>query len=239
MAGNPWFWIAAFFAGTTLAGVALWAWERGRRGLKERYLEELQEVQQRLEGELARHVRSGEKRAEELADARRRLERAKKRVLDVQAAEEGWRQERRKLESRLELRETELREGRERLERVEAELRLGERRAAEQRAELERARAATADRSRQRDRTREGTDADAERSRIRELEKRVREAEGEARRYRTRERTHRRLYDVIKGELDVMKDRVRALERGRDDGSSLPEPGRPGPDATEEPASES
>jgi hypothetical protein len=46
---------------------------------------------------------------------------------------------------------------------------------------------------------------------VRRLAARVREVEAESARYRQRARTHRRLYMVIRGELDVARDRIRAL----------------------------
>ncbi len=59
---------------------------------------------------------------------------------------------------------------------------------------------------------------------LRDLAQKLMEAERETTRYRSRERTHRRLYIVIKGELDVARDRLAAL------GAPASEPPHPPPD---------
>ena len=52
---------------------------------------------------------------------------------------------------------------------------------------------------------------DAAEAEVRRLNGQIREVERDALRYRQRERTHRRLYMVMRGELDAAKDRLRQL----------------------------
>jgi chromosome segregation ATPase len=59
---------------------------------------------------------------------------------------------------------------------------------------------------------------------LRDLTQKLQEAERETTLYRSRERTHRRLYIVIKGELDVARDRLADL------GAPAPEAPHPPPD---------
>lgn len=207
----PWIWIGALLTLASGVGWGLWWTERGRRLRGERHLQELRQLQAQLEAELSRHARAAEKRAEELSDLRRRLERAKKRAFESGTAEGSRQQQWQKLEARLELREHELQEALDAIGRTEAALRLARRSASDLQAELDRLRSRpAADPAESEKRLHR---AEAAESRTKELQEQLRDAERETRRYRTRERTHRRLYAAIKGELDVMKDRVRALEQ--------------------------
>ncbi|RIL03971.1 MAG: hypothetical protein DCC71_14545, partial [Proteobacteria bacterium] len=65
--------------------------------------------------------------------------------------------------------------------------------------------------------------ADAAEEEVRRLQGQLRELERESMRYRQRERTHRRLYMVIRGELDAAKDRIRHLT-GAPPGEAFSEP---------------
>jgi hypothetical protein len=79
------------------------------------------------------------------------------------------------------------------------------------RTEAERAAARVANETTQQsDATREERDALTQR--VAALDTRAGDAEREAGRYRQRWRTQQRLYMVIRGELEIAKDRIRALE---------------------------
>jgi hypothetical protein len=61
---------------------------------------------------------------------------------------------------------------------------------------------------------------------VRRLGAQIRDVERDAMRYRQRERTHRRLYLVIRGELGAAQDRIRQLS-GAEPGEAFVEPDGP------------
>jgi len=61
---------------------------------------------------------------------------------------------------------------------------------------------------------------------VRRLSAQLRDLERDAMRYRQRERTHRRLYLVIRGELGAAQDRIRQLT-GAAPGEAFVEPDGP------------
>src|SRR4029453_631632 len=72
---------------------------------------------------------------------------------------------------------------------------------------------------------------DAAEAEVRRLGGQIHEIERDAMRYRQRERTHRRLYMVIRGEPDAAKDRIRTLT-GAPPGDAFSEP-ESGPDKSD------
>jgi hypothetical protein len=72
--------------------------------------------------------------------------------------------------------------------------------------------------------------ADAAEEEVRRLNAQIRDVERDALRYRQRERTHRRLYLVIRGELGAAQDRIRQLSGGPP-GEAFTEPDGPLDDA--------
>ena len=67
---------------------------------------------------------------------------------------------------------------------------------------------------------------------MRRLTGQLRDVERDAQRYRQRERTHRRLYLVIRGELGAAQDRIRQLS-GAEPGEAFVEPDDPRDAASE------
>jgi hypothetical protein len=78
--------------------------------------------------------------------------------------------------------------------------------------------------------------ADAAEEEVRRLNARIRDVERDAMRFRQRERTHRRLYLVIRGELGAAQDRIRHLS-GAPPGEAFAEPDGPH-DAADDPLAE-
>lgn len=175
-------------------------------------------------------------RDNELADLRQRLEKTKRRAFTAQ-------EERAPLAARIAALETELgdreRDGkrlRDEVARLEGELEGGARERTRLRDDaarnaLERdkaARVVRVDPDEHRALTQRLEAAEEE---VRRLAGQIKDVERDALRYRQRERTHRRLYIVIRGELEAAKDRIRTLT-GAPPGEAFSEP-EPGDDPTD------
>jgi chromosome segregation ATPase len=151
------------------------------------------------------------RRGEELGELKRRFEKTKKRAAQEREAHGGEDERRSRLEEDLALRTAEVRELRAELERTQAELvqlsaevgRLRER--PPKRVEVPSP--GDADKLRDLERERESTDADLAKQR-----KALAEVEARNRKLRERLDRHQKLYLVIKGQLEVAKDRIRMLE---------------------------
>jgi len=200
-----------------LVGVG-WRGERGRRAALEQEVARLGEELARARQEA--RARAGRDRGEELAALRRKLEKARRRAFAAQ-------EERRPLEARAAEAETRVREREAEIARLRGELEGLAARAAAAAQEAERLRAQLDEARRQAAAARIdpeehrslGLRAAAAEAEVRRLGEALREAAQEASRWRQRERVQRRAYTVLRGELEVAKDRVRELT-----GSAAPPP---------------
>jgi len=205
-----WLVAALATAGAALGWLA-WRGEGARRAALEAEAEELRARVDLVGAEAGARTRRAEEREAELQELRRKLDKAKRRAFAAQ--EERAPREARvaEVEGELETRDREIRRLRDEGLRLAGELERSAREVQRLREELAKAppREAGADPE-----ALAALDARAGRAEeaARSLEARLREVEHEASRYRQRERTHRRLYMVIKGELDAAKDRIRALQ---------------------------
>jgi chromosome segregation ATPase len=151
------------------------------------------------------------RRGEELGELKRRFEKVKKRAAQDREAHGGEDERRSRLEEDLALRTAEVRDVRAELERTQAELvqlstevgRLRER--PPQRVEVPSP--GDANKLRDLERERESADAALEKQR-----KAIADVEARNRKLRERLDRHQKLYLVIKGQLEVAKDRIRMLE---------------------------
>lgn len=241
-------WIAGALLLAGLAGaVAAWRTEALRRRHAEKALADAQREAdaQRAEAESAR--RKGGRRDGELQDLRRRLDRAKRRANAAQQEREPLAERAAALENQLAAREREGREAREAAERAERAFGEAERERVRLEASLEQAAARNGPDAAAR-LEREAARADEERARAERaeaecarLERRARQAEREAGRYRQRERTQRRLYTVVRSQLEAAHDRIRGLEgrppRGRPAPPPPPELAEPGAEEARPPGS--
>lgn len=203
-------WIVAVLAVGAAAGMAV-AWRARSQRCRELDAT-LAGLQGELEEERQRHERrqrSWEERGRELAELRRKLDKAKKRAFDASESTTSLEERISELEKRATSREQEAQEARLVAEGLREKLE-GERKRAE---ELTRKLAGAGPRVDPQEAASSTKRALAAEAELAELTEKLRAAEREASRYRTRERTHRRLYMVIKGELDAAKDRLRALDR--------------------------
>jgi chromosome segregation ATPase len=218
---SPWI-VVGIASAVAALGWLLWRSERRFRVRAERDVGELCEQSASLEAELSRRARSAEKRSQELIELRRKLDKTKKRAFEASGGTVDLEARIGELEERLRAREQETREARDAAARITQEL-VGERHAvAELRQKvLPLEHAAPEDRE---DLAKLKRRAEAAETQVKQLTEKLKNAEREASRYRTRERTHRRLYAAIKGELDVLKDRLRTLERARGDPASRSSP---------------
>jgi chromosome segregation ATPase len=165
------------------------------------------------EQELARRTRAAKERSQELTELRRKLDKTKKRAYSAHEETSGLEGRVRELEETARRREVEAREARAEVNRLEGRLQQQEGEGARFRARLATSKPGS-----------KGPNADPEelarltkqvaaaKAELKELTEKLLASEREASRYRSRERTHRRLYLIIKGELDVAKDRLRLLE---------------------------
>jgi chromosome segregation ATPase len=219
----------ASLAALAAVGAALaWRGERSRRSAAEAEAAALGEA-------LANERRSAESKADakrgrdgELADLRQRLEKAKRRAFAAQEEKAPLEARIAALETELGDRERETKRLRDDVARLEGEVEHGARERTRLRDEATRA-------NEERDRATRVRTVDPEEHRglaqrleaaeeeVRRLGAQIRDVEREALRYRQRERTHRRLYMVIRGELDAAKDRIRTLT-GAPPGEAFSEP---------------
>jgi hypothetical protein len=158
-------------------------------------------------------ARARRERNDELVELRRKLEKARKRAFD--AAEEKRPLEERagELEIRLRARELDAARLRDQVAHLEAEHERAAREGARLREEharaVQAAAAASIDPEDHRQLAQRSAAAEQE---VRRLAGLLHDSEREKSRYRQRERVQRRAYTVLRGELDVAKDRIRALQ---------------------------
>lgn len=199
-------WVLAALATATAGAFGLLA--RAQRGARSRLEAELGETQRALEaqrGEQAKRARSFEERGKELGELRRRLDKTRRRAFDARATSGSLEERIAELEQALERRDEQARASARALEAAREALAARDRELVQAREQL--ADAATAPDPAE-DGARRHQMLEAE---LRDLTRKLRDAERETARYRSRERTHRRLYLVIKGELDAARDRLAAL----------------------------
>lgn len=178
--------------------------ERGAHGASSKELTTLRD-------ELAKRERRRDDQGAELRDLRKRLEKTKRRAFEGQAEVEPLRARVAQLEAQLGGKDRAWVERGEALARAEA---LAAQATAARDAALAAAQRAEANAT-----TETAQQADASQAELAALKKecaglsrRANEAERETTRYRQRWRTQQRLYMVIRGELEIAKDRIRALE---------------------------
>jgi colicin import membrane protein len=205
--------IAAALAGVGLfATAASWRAERGRRAALEREMDALGAELARSREEAAARVHATDQRGRELQELRRKLEKVRRRAHSVREEQAPLAARASELERALVDRGGEIEGVRAELARAELERQRQAEELARLREALARAEQAPApalgEAAALEEERRRAEEAETE---VRRLAARVREVEGEAARYRQRARTHRRLYMVIRGELDVARDRIRAL----------------------------
>ena len=204
--------LAAVASVVALFAALAWRRERSRRAGLEGELGALRgELDSQREAARSR-ARSGHERGDELAELRRKLEKARKRAfvaneekgpLEARAAE---------LEAKLRARELDAARLRDALIRLQAEHERAVREGAhlrEEQAHAVQAAARQVDPEAHRQLAQRCEAAEQEARRIAGL---LRDSEREASRYRQRERVQRRAYTVLRGELDVARDRIRALQ---------------------------
>lgn len=236
---DPLFGVFALLAGGAAIGAGVaWRGERTRRGASESELAALRET-------LASERRSAEANSEakrgrdaELAELRQRLDKAKRRAFAAQEEKAPLEARVAALEAELADREREAKRLRDEVARLEGEVESAVRERTRLREELARAsgerdaaaRVHVVDPESHRELAQRFAAAEDE---VRRLGAQLREQEREALRYRQRERTHRRLYMVIRGELEAAKDRIRTLT-GAPPGEAFAEPDDAGEGAERE-----
>jgi chromosome segregation ATPase len=181
----------------------------------------------------AREAKATEKRerSDEVAELRRRLEKAKRRAFTVQEERAPLEARATALEAELRERESECKRLRDDVARLEGDVdgaRRDTTRLREEAAVLvqEREKAARVARIDPDEHRGLAHRADAAEEEVRRLTAQLRDVEKDALRYRQRERTHRRLYLVIRGELGAAQDRIRQLS-GAEPGEAFVEPDGP------------
>jgi chromosome segregation ATPase len=226
--------VAVLAAAAAIGTLLAWRGERTRRSGLEGELASLRES---LDGERrAATAKAESKRAktDELAELRQRLDKAKRRAFAAQEEKTGLDARVAALEGELGERERETKRLRDEVSRLEGRLEDATRDTTRLRDETarvtaERDQAAREKRVDPEEMKALALRADSAEEEVRRLTGQVREIERDALRYRQRERTHRRLYMVIRGELDAAKDRIRQLT-GAPPGEAFSEPDDDGRD---------
>ncbi len=226
---NPALLSAVLVAGAAAAGAGIaWRGERARRGAIER---EAAALRQSIEdGHRAVEARAESKRGREseLADLRQRLDKAKRRAFAAQEEKAPLEARVAALETELGDREREAKRLRDDVARLEGNLEDAGRDRAKLRDDAtrlagERDKAARELRVDPEEHRSVAHRLEAAEEEVRRLGGQLRDVERDALRYRQRERTHRRLYMVIRGELDAARDRIRTLT-GAPPGEAFSEP---------------
>jgi chromosome segregation ATPase len=215
------------------AGIGFVAW-RGERARRLGLEAELATLRDSIESErsaLEQKTADRREREGEIAELRRRLDKTKRRAFSAQ-------EEKSPLEARVAAIETELRDRdaeckrlRDEVARLEGDVDGARRDTVRLREEASRAvqerdkasRVARIDPDEHRALSHR---ADAAEEEVRRLNAQIRDVERDAMRFRQRERTHRRLYLVIRGELGAAQDRIRQLSGGPP-GEAFTEPDGP------------
>ena len=215
------------------AAIAAVAWrsERARRVGLETEAGELREaaIAARRDSDAKTDARRA--RSDELAELRQRLEKAKRRAFTAQEERTSRAARITALETELGDRERETKRLRDEVARMEGEVEAANRdrirlREETQRATEAREAAARVPRIDPEEQRTLAHRVDAAEAEVRRLNGQLREIERDAMRYRQRERTHRRLYMVIRGELGAAQDRIRQLT-GAPPGDAFVEPDDP------------
>ena len=215
------------------AVVGFIAW-RGERTRARDLAAELATLRESSEKERAAHEAKSvgqRERGDEVAELRRRLEKAKRRAFTVQEERAPLEARATALETELRDRESECKRLRDDVAKLEGDLdgarrdttRLREEAALAVQEREKASRVARIDPDEHRGLAHR---ADAAEDEVRRLTAQLRDVEKDALRYRQRERTHRRLYLVIRGELGAAQDRIRQLS-GAEPGEAFVEPDGP------------
>jgi DNA repair exonuclease SbcCD ATPase subunit len=223
-------WILAGVAGAAVA--LLWVSWRGERQRRAALEAELTEQGDELAGareQLARRTRDSDERRNELQELRRRLEKTRRRAHETHQASSERESRASELEERAAGREREAAAARLVLEQTRAALERERAQAEALRGQL--AQAASAPDPQEL--TRLGERAARAEAELKRLKEELENVDRERSRYRMRERTHRRLYLVIKGELGAARDRLRALEGRTESLAPTSTPHDPDPEAVE------
>ena len=213
------------------AAAVAWRGERARRVALESEAEELREAAIAARRDAEAKTEAKRARGDELTELRQRLDKAKRRAFTAQEEKAPLEARIAALETELGDRERETKRLRDDLARLEGEVELASRDKTRLRDETQRAveardaaaRVPRVDPEEQRSLAHR---ADAAEEEVRRLNAQLREIERDAMRYRQRERTHRRLYMVIRGELGAAQDRIRQLT-GAPPGEAFVEPDDP------------
>jgi chromosome segregation ATPase len=216
---------AALGVGGALLAGTRWRRERSQRGVLEAEVERLAGEAAAARAEADARARARRERSEELSELRRKLEKARKRAFAVQEERAPLEARLAEVEDRLRARDEEAGRLRARAEQLEAERSVAAREMDRLREELARAEGAAAAVRIDPDSHRElGQRVEAAEEEVRRLQAVLREVEHDASRWRQRERVQRRAYTVLRGELEVAKDRIRALrgEAGADPVEDVP-----------------
>ena len=204
-----------------VAGIAGMAWrgERARRGALEA---EVAALRDSIDGEqraLEQKATDRREREGEVAELRKRLEKAKRRAFSAQEEKAPLEVRVAAIEAELRDRDAECKRLRDEVAKLEADVDGARRDTVRLREEAshavqERDKAARVVRIDPDEHRALAHRADAAEEEVRRLNGQIREVERDALRYRQRERTHRRLYMVIRGELGAAHDRIRQLSGG-------------------------
>lgn len=213
------------------AAAVAWRGEHARRVALESEAEELREAAIAARRDAEAKTEAKRARSDELTELRQRLDKAKRRAFTAQEEKAPLEARIAALETELGDRERETKRLRDDLARLEGEVEVANRDKTRLRDETQRAveareaaaRVPRVDPEEQRSLAHR---ADAAEEEVRRLNGQLREIERDAMRYRQRERTHRRLYMVIRGELGAAQDRIRQLT-GAPPGEAFIEPDDP------------
>jgi len=212
-------------------GFVVWRGERVRRLGLEAELAALRDSIDSERSALEQKTTDRRERAGEIAELRQRLEKAKRRAFTAQ-------EEKAPLEARVSAIEVEVRDRdaeckrlRDQVAKLEGDIDGARRDAGRLREQAsnavqERDKASRVVRIDPDEHRTLAHRADAAEEEVRRLNARIRDVERDALRYRQRERTHRRLYLVIRGELGAAQDRIRQLSGGPP-GEAFTEPDGP------------
>jgi chromosome segregation protein len=208
-----------------------WRGERTRTSNLEAELAGLREAVDQARGALEAKVAERRERGDEVAELRRRLEKAKRRSFNVQEERAPLEARAATLEAELRDRDDECKRLREDVAKLESDLEGTRRDTTRLREEAslaaqERDKASRVARIDPDEHRGLAHRADAAEEEVRRLSAQLRDIEKDAMRYRQRERTHRRLYLVIRGELGAAQDRIRQLS-GAEPGEAFVEPDGP------------
>lgn len=222
-------------------GFVAWRGEWSRRHGLESELAGLRDSVESERRALELKTTERRERGDEVAELRRRLDKAKRRAFSVQEDRAPLEARASALEAELRAREAECKRLRDDVARLEGDAEGARRETARLREEAsvavqERDKAARVARIDPDEHRALAHRADAAEEEVRRLNARIRDVERDAMRFRQRERTHRRLYMVIRGELGAAQDRIRHLS-GAPPGEAFAEPDGPH-DAADDPLAE-